>query len=228
MNRFEIFVFDAYGTLFDVAAAARNLARSSEFPALADRWQTLAESWRLKQLQYTWIRALAGAHADFRQVTKDALDWALEANDLADAPGLGEALMALYDRLDAYPEVPATLAALREAGFKTAILSNGSPAMLESACRSAGIEHLLDGVLSVEEVGIYKPAPEVYGLVERHFAVLPARTAFVSANGWDAAGGAGFGFHSIWVNRRSEPVDRLPWHPAEIVPDLSSIPHLAG
>ncbi len=228
MDRPAIFVFDAYGTLFDVAAAARRLAADARFPMLAESWLGIAESWRLKQLQYSWIRALAGRHADFRQVTAEALDWTLEAHGLAGTPGLADELMALYDRLDAYPAVPDMLAALRAKGVKTAILSNGSPAMLESACRSAGIADLLDGVLSVEEVGIFKPAPAVYGLVETHFAVPPARTAFVSANGWDAAAGAGFGFRSIWVNRRGEPVDRLPWKPETVLDDLSSVPQLAG
>ncbi len=228
MNRPEIFVFDAYGTLFDVAAAARRLAADGRFPALARTWEALAESWRLKQLQYSWIRALAGNHADFRQVTAEALDWALEARGLAGIPGLAEELMALYDRLDAYSEVPDMLASLRGKGAKTAILSNGSPAMLESACRSAGIEALLDGVLSVEEVGVFKPAPAVYGLVEKHFSVPPAHTVFVSANGWDAAAGAGFGFRSVWVNRRREPVDRLPWRPHVVLDDLSTVPELAG
>lgn len=221
-------VFDAYGTLFDVAAAARQAAAEPDFPALADRWAELANHWRLKQLQYSWLRAVAGAHTDFWQVTQNGLDWALEATGLDGDPDLRERLLALYWELQAYPEVPAMLARLKAMGLQTAILSNGSPPMLDGAVKSAGIGDVLDDVLSVESVGIFKPAPQVYDLVGQRFGCAPGEVLFVSSNGWDAAAGAGYGFVSAWVNRAGEPMDRLPWTPAHVLPDLTTIPDLAG
>jgi 2-haloacid dehalogenase len=220
-------VFDAYGTLFDVAAAARVLAREPGRAAFAERWAEVARDWRLKQLQYTWLRAIAGPHADFWQVTQDALDWALEAAGFDD-PGLRAALMALYRELEAYPEVPGVLAALKQRRLATAILSNGSPDMLASAVRSAGVAGELDAVLSVEEVGVYKPARAVYDMVGRRFGTAPEEVMFVSSNGWDAAAGAGYGFRSVWVNRAGEPLDRLPWRPAHVIAELTGLPRLLG
>lgn len=221
-------VFDAYGTLFDVAAAARQAAAEPGFPALADRWAELASHWRLKQLQYSWLRAIAGAHTDFWEVTQNGLDWALEAAGLDGDADLRERLLALYWELQAYPEVPAMLAKLKDMGLQTAILSNGSPPMLEGAVKSAGIGDLLDDVLSVESVGIFKPDSRVYDLVGQRFGCAPDEVLFVSSNGWDAAAGAGYGFDTAWVNRAGEPVDRLPWTPAHVLDDLTAIPDLAG
>lgn len=215
-------VFDAYGTLFDVSAAAR-LAAEEGHPAFAQVWQSLAETWRLKQLQYTWIRSLAGAHIDFWTVTLDALDFALDAHGLAGDEGLNARLRTLYWELQAYPEVPMMLADLKKSGVTTAILSNGSPDMLAAAVESAGIGDRLDAVLSVEEVGIFKPDARVYDLVGARFGTSPEEVLFVSANGWDAAASAGYGFQTIWVNRRGEPVDRLPWTPDTILPDLTRV-----
>ncbi len=220
-------VFDAYGTLFDVAAAARRLAAEPGREAFAAVWTQVARDWRLKQLQYSWIRAVTGAHADFWQVTQDGLDWALEAAGQAE-PELRERLLALYYELEAYPEVPAMLAALKDAGLKTAILSNGAPAMLAAAVESAGIGGFLDAVLSVEAVGVFKPARVVYDLVGAEFGVAADRVLFVSSNGWDAAAAAGYGFDTVWVNRVGEPVDRLPWTPRRVLEDLTRIPELAG
>lgn len=218
-------IFDAYGTLLDVAGAARAAAAEPQGAALAECWPRLAQDWRAKQLEYTWQRAITGDHADFAQVTGDALDWAMEAAGLSDAP-LRARLLALYDELPAYPEVPEMLARLKARGIATAILSNGSPAMLKAAVASAGIGAHLDAVLSVESVGRFKPAREVYGLVEAHFALPPAGGMFISSNGWDIAGAAGFGFHTVWVNRAGLPVDRLPHGPARIMSDLAPIPDL--
>lgn len=219
-------VFDAYGTLFDVAAAARLAASEPGNEAIANTWQKLANDWRLKQLQYTWLRAVANAHTDFWQVTQDGLDWALEANNLSD-PHLRERLLALYWELSAYPEVPAMLSALKQAGFNTAILSNGSPAMLDGAVKSAGLTEVLDDVLSVESVGVFKPHPSVYALVNERFSCTSDQVLFVSSNGWDAANAVGFGFQCVWVNRTGEPMDRLPWKPTNTLPDLTTIPDLA-
>ncbi len=220
-------IFDAYGTLFDVAAAARIAASEPGRDDLATCWQKLASDWRLKQLQYTWLRAVADAHCDFWDVTQHGLDWAMENNGLADAE-LRERLLQLYWELQAYPEVPEMLAALKQAGYATAILSNGSPAMLDGAVRSAGLVELLDDTLSVEDVQIFKPDRRVYDLVGKRFGCTPEQVLFVSSNGWDAAASAGYGFQTVWVNRAGEPMDRLPWTPSETLPDLTTIPALAA
>ena len=223
----RVAVFDAYGTLFDVAAAARRAAAEPGGDVLAAHWQALAQVWRDKQLQYTWLRAITGEHADFWQVTGEALDFALETTGLSGDAALRDRLMALYRRLDAYPEVPAMLRAVKGAGLQTAILSNGSPAMLEAAVSSAGIGGDLDALLSVEAVGVYKPDRRVYDLVGKHFSCRASEVLFVSSNGWDAAGAAGYGFHTVWVNRAGQPLDRLPRTPAHILQDLTRIPELA-
>nr|WP_170538004.1 haloacid dehalogenase type II [Ruegeria arenilitoris] len=221
-------VFDAYGTLFDVAAAARQAAGEPGQDALRDKWPELANHWRLKQLQYTWLRAVADAHADFWDVTQDGLNWALEATGLQGDPALRQRLLDLYWELQAYPEVPAMLKALKDGGMQTAILSNGSPPMLEGAVRSAGIGGVLDDILSVESVGVFKPHARVYDLVCDRFGCERSNVLFVSSNGWDAAGASGYGFVTAWVNRAGEPMDRLPWTPAHVLSDLTSIPELAG
>jgi 2-haloacid dehalogenase len=221
-------VFDAYGTLFDVAAAARQAATEPGNEALKDNWAELANFWRLKQLQYTWLRAITKAHADFWDVTQEGLDWALEATGLDGQPELRARLLSLYWELQAYPEVPQMLQTLKAAGLNTAILSNGSPAMLDGAVQSAGIQAMLDDVLSVESVGIFKPDARVYDLVEERFNCQRDEVLFVSSNGWDAAGASGYGFQTAWVNRAGEPMDRLPWTPAHVLSDLTTIPQLAG
>lgn len=221
-------VFDAYGTLFDVTAAARQAAQEPGRTELAACWQKLAGDWRQKQLQYTWLRAVAGEHTDFWNVTQDGLDWAMEAAGLSDDRELRERLLALYWELSAYPEVPAMLAQLKDKGYTTAILSNGSPAMLDGAVQSAGVGDLLDDVLSVEDVGVFKPARAVYDLVGKRFGCSPDEVLFVSSNGWDAAAAAGYGFHTAWVNRSGEPMDRLAHGPQEVLTDLTDIPIIAG
>lgn len=220
-------VFDAYGTLFDVAAAAREVAAEPGRADFARHWPQVAEHWRLKQLQYTWLRAITGDHTDFWRVTQDGLDWVLEASGLTD-PDLRARLLALYWELSAYPEVPRMLAALKTAGLTTAILSNGSPDMLNGAVASAGLDAVLDDVLSVESVGIFKPAREVYDLVGTRFGTARDQVLFVSSNGWDAAGASGYGFQTVWVNRANDPMDRLPATPDHVIADLTRIPELAG
>ena len=221
-------IFDAYGTLFDVAAAAREAAAEPGRQALADKWPELAQHWRLKQLQYSWLRAVMDQHCDFWQVTQDGLDWAMEATGLGHDPDLRARLLQLYWELSAYPEVPAMLRALKQAGLTAAILSNGSPEMLDGAVRSAGLNDLLDDNLSVESVGIFKPARPVYDLVGQRFDCRPEQVLFVSSNGWDAAAASGYGFVTAWVNRAGDPVDRLPAKPQHILSDLTGIPALAG
>ena len=220
-------IFDAYGTLFDVAAAARNAAAEPGRETFAAHWPAIAEKWRLKQLQYTWLRAVMNQHADFWDVTQDGLDWALESEGLADDAELRDRLLQLYRELDAFAEVPAMLRALKDMGRNTAILSNGSPDMLAGAVQSAGIGDLLDDVLSVESVGIFKPASVVYDLVGARFGCAPGEVLFVSSNGWDAAAAAGYGFTTAWVNRAGDPLDRLPARPHHVLSDLTGIPELA-
>lgn len=217
-------IFDAYGTLFDVAAAAREAAAEPGRENFAKHWPRVAQDWRLKQLQYTWLRAVADAHCDFWEVTQNGLDWALQASNLDGDADLRARLLQLYWELSAYAEVPKMLAELKAQGMNTAILSNGSPAMLDGAVQSAGIGALLDDVLSVESVGIFKPAASVYDLVLKRFDCAPENVLFVSSNGWDAACAAGFGFTTAWVNRAGEPMDRLPWTPQVVLNDLTNIP----
>jgi 2-haloacid dehalogenase len=221
-------IFDAYGTLFDVAAAAREAAAEPGREVFAQHWQKVANDWRLKQLQYTWLRAVADTHTDFWEVTQNGLDWALEASGLQGDPELRERLLALYWELSAYPEVPDMLAKLKAAGMNTAILSNGSPDMLTGAVDSAGVQEFLDDVLSVEDVQIFKPAAVVYDLVGQRFNCAKDEVLFVSSNGWDAGCATGYGFTTAWVNRAGEPVDRLPWTPHHILSDLTSIPDLTS
>jgi len=218
-------IFDAYGTLFDVAAAARSASDEPGYEALQTTWQKVASDWRLKQLQYTWLRAITKEHTDFWQVTQDGLDWALEASQLTE-PKIRTRLLQLYWELAAYPEVPAMLKALKDKGLNTAILSNGEPKMLQAAINSAGIGDVLDDCLSVEDVGIFKPDARVYDLVLKRFSCQPDQVLFVSSNGWDAAGATGFGFQTVWVNRAQEPVDRLPHRPQHVLSDLTDIPTL--
>lgn len=227
MTKITTCVFDAYGTLFDVSAAARELARRPGRDAFAQVWQQVANDWRLKQLQYSWLRAVARDHCDFWKVTTDGLDWALARSGLEDAE-LREDLLGLYWNLAAYPEVPEMLAKLKGAGLQTGILSNGSPDMLAGAVESAGIGEVLDAVLSVEDVGIFKPDARVYDMVGKRFACAPAEVLFVSANGWDAAFGAAYGFDTLWVNRGGEPMDRLSGEPGRVAQDLSGVAALVG
>jgi 2-haloacid dehalogenase len=227
MSQIKTCIFDAYGTLFDVNAAARALAGEAGRASFAAVWAQVSADWRAKQLQYSWLRAITGEHCDFWQVTQDALDWALERAGIYDAE-LREALLGLYWHLAAYPEAPHVLGALQKAGINRAILSNGSPAMLDGAVTSAGLGDLLDDVLSVEAVGIFKPDARVYDLVGRRFDCTPDQVLFVSANGWDAAAAASYGFHTLWINRAGDPVDRLPGCPETVAGDLNAVPNILG
>jgi 2-haloacid dehalogenase len=210
-------VFDAYGTLFDVNSAAQ-----AAKDALGERWQPLAELWRLKQLQYTWLRSLGGRHADFWQVTGEALDFAMAACRIDDA-ALRERLMQLYLKLSAYPEVPPALRRLRDGGVRLAILSNGSPMMLSAAAKNAGIAEMLEAILSVEEVGVYKPYPKVYGLACDRLKLLPAEICFLSSNGWDAYSAKAFGMRVLWCNRFGQPRERIPETPDAEIGSLAEV-----
>lgn len=213
-------VFDAYGTLFDFNSAA-----SAARDELGEDWQRLSELWRLKQLQYTWLRGLAEHHADFWQVTGDALDFALATLNI-ERPGLRARLMNLYLQLSTYPEVPAMLQELKQRGIKLAILSNGSPPMLAAVVRYSGLEGVFDAVLSVEEVGVYKPHPLVYGLAAQRLAITPSRICFLSSNGWDAYSAKAFGFRVIWCNRFGQVPERIPATPDDEIGNLGALPAL--
>lgn len=215
-------VFDAYGTLFDVAAAA---ARCRD--ALGDKAGPLAEVWRTKQLQYTWLRSLMREYVDFWKVTGDALDYAMATLGLKD-PALRKRLMELYLHLDAYPEAQGVLQRLKTAGIKTAVLSNGSPRMLKAAVKSAGLARFLDAVISVDSLKIYKPDPRVYALAEKALRVKAARACFLSSNAWDAWAAANVGYRVVWVNRFGQQPERLPGKIAREARTLSELPPLLG
>ena len=213
-------VFDAYGTLFDVhSAAGRHRARLG---AAAD---AVSETWRSKLLQYTWLRTLMGRWADFSEVLADALDFALEEAGIRD-DALRADLLEAHRSLDCYPEVVRVLDALREGGMRSAILSNGSRPMLDAAVESASLGGRLEAVLSVDEVRVYKPHPDVYRLACDRLGVRSGEVCFLSSNAWDAAGAAAFGFRVVWVNRSGQPRERLPDAPDVEVDDLESLPAL--
>ena len=215
-------VFDAYGTLFDFnSAAARCRAE------LGEKAGAVSALWRDKQIQYTWLRSLMGRHADFWQVTGEALDYVLETLEIR-VPGLKERLLDCYLTLDCFPEVPATLKRLKDAGLATAILSNGTPKMLAAAVKGAKLEGLLDAVLSVEEVGIFKPDPRIYRLATDRLGLPPAAISFQSSNAWDAHGAGAFGFKVAWCNRYGQRAERLPGKPDAEIRSLAELPALLG
>ena len=215
-------VFDAYGTLFDFLSASKRCR-----DALGDKADALGQLWRTRQLEYSWLRSLMGTHADFWQVTGEALDFAMASLGIENA-ALRERLMDLFLNIEAFPDARSVLEALQRAKRPTAILSNGSPAMLKAAVKSAGVEALLDDVLSIEDAGIYKPHRNVYELVTRRLNLPAERICFVSSNGWDAAGAAHFGFRAVWANRAGAPRERLPGTLAAEIPTLEALPGLLG
>ena len=213
-------VFDAYGTLFDFASAAAACA-----DVLGDKAAAITALWRDKQLQYTWLRGLQGRHADFWQVTGDALDFTLDTLGIADA-SVRDRLMSLYRTLDCFPEVPQVLRRLKEAGFVTAILSNGSPSMLVDAVAGARLGDLLDHVLSVEEVGVFKPHPSVYRLTVDRLDAPASAICFQSSNAWDAHAASAFGMRVVWCNRYGQRRERLPGAPDREIRTLADLPPL--
>jgi 2-haloacid dehalogenase len=215
-------VFDAYGTLFDVNAAAAQCR-----DALGDKADELSALWRTRQLEYTWLRSLMQEYVEFWQVTGDGLDYALAVLGIED-DALRQRLMDIYMRLDAYPEVKDVLTTLKAGGLKTAILSNGSPKMLAAAVENAGINEVLDDTFSVDSIGIYKPHPSVYQMAVDGLDVSPERIYFMSSNAWDAAAAANFGFRVVWVNRFGQPQERIPGDPEQVIKTLEALPPLLG
>jgi 2-haloacid dehalogenase len=213
-------VFDAYGTLFDFAAAAK---QCSEVPA--DKREALTGLWREKQLNYTWLRTLQNRYADFWQVTGDALDFALESLGLED-PALKERLMRLYLELDPFPEVADALKEVRRRGLRTAILSNGTSPMLQRIVERAGLEESFDAVLSVDAVQVFKTHPRAYQYALDTLGLPSASIAFLSSNGWDAYAASDFGMRVVWCNRRGQAKERLPGAPDVEVRTLMELPGL--
>ena len=217
----SIFVFDAYGTLFDVhAAIARFRERAGPD---ADR---MSEIWRSKQLEYTWTLTLAGHYVDFWTLTERALDYALARVSSVDK-ALKAKLLEAYFQLDAFPDARVALRALKANGHQTGILSNGSPNMLKGAVDAAGIGGDLDAVLSVDVLKMFKPRPEVYRLVTDHFKCAPGDVTFVSSNRWDVMAGVSVGFTGLWVNRNKMPDEYLDFPPKQTLSDLNSLATLA-
>lgn len=215
-------VFDAYGTLFDIHAPTDSIASE-----LGDKAKPLSEMWRGKQLQYTWLRSLMGKYAPFWQITGEALDYALAAHDIDD-DDIRSRLMDLYMKLAAYPDAVSTLEKLKEAGYATGVLSNGSPDMLGAAVEASGLEPLLDHVLSVQDVGIFKPAPQVYQMAVDTFGVTRDEICFVSANSWDGWAAADYGFQVAHLNRFGQPKENLPGEPKVFLKSLSELPPELG
>ena len=217
MNKIKACIFDAYGTLFDVNAACRELSME-----VGGNWEKLASLWRLRQVEYTWLRNSMDEYIDFWQITSDALDYAMETLGIKNNE-LREQLLNLYLKLEAYPEVKVLLTKLKQRGLKTGILSNGSMKMLNSAVDNANIREYLDEILSVEECEIYKPSSKVYDLVKIKMQINKENVLFFSSNAWDMHAASNYGFKTIWVNRFNNKLERLPGKPINIVNSLDKI-----
>ena len=213
----KAYVFDAYGTLFDVHAAVRRHAGD-----VGPNDRIFSEMWRAKQLEYSWTRALMGAYADFWQLTEQALDYTFKRIGGVD-PALRQKLLDAYWKLDCYPEVPVVLKALKQRGAHIAILSNGSPAMLASAVKNAALDTVIDDIFSVDALKTYETAPAVYDLVTTNYRLYPNAVSFQSSNRWDIAGATKFGFRTVWINRNDAPDEYFDLGPALILPSLESL-----
>ena len=212
------YVFDAYGTLFNLHAAAERHRQ-----AIGPNWQQLSQTWRTKHLEYTWVHSLSGQPATFWDLAQRSLDYAIVSVGVAVSAEIRGKLLAAYRTMDAYPEVAEVLAALKARGARLAILSNGDPDMLDDAVRAAKLEGLLDVVLSVASVGIFKPAPAVYRLATERFGCTPGDISFQSSNRWDIAGAKAFGFRTVWINRTAAPDEYPGLPPDRVVRDLRGL-----
>ncbi|WP_275789556.1 haloacid dehalogenase type II [Pararhizobium gei] len=214
---YAAYVFDAYGTLFDVHAAVRRHGA-----AMGPDGQAFSDLWRAKQLEYSWIRTLMGNYTDFWTLTEQALDFAFARYPSID-PALKPALLDAYWHLDCYPEVPAVLKSLKDRGARIAILSNGTPQMLQSAVDKAGLTWIIDDVFSVETVRNFKTAPAVYDMVTTTYRLYPGAVSFQSSNRWDVAGATKFGYRTVWINRGNAPDEYADFGPSLILPSLDSL-----
>ena len=216
MKNIKAIIFDAYGTLFDVNSAARKCKGK-----IGDKWEAFANYWRTTQLEYTWLRSLMNRHKDFWQVTEDSLDKSMKAFKID--PSMRNELLDLYKILSTFPEVTEVLKNLKEKNYKLAILSNGTPTLLNELVKSNNLDNVFDNIFSIEEVGIYKPGSKVYDLPIKKYQIQKKEVAFLSANTWDVSGGGNYGYSSIWVNRNNNIFDNLDYKPKNEVKDLKQL-----
>ena len=216
MKNIKAIIFDAYGTLFNVNSAAEKCKSK-----IGDKWENFANYWRTTQLEYTWLRSLMGRHKDFWQITEDSLDKSMKIFKI-DVVMKNE-LLDLYKILSPYPGVKETLKKLKEKKYKIAILSNGTPALLNQLVKSNNLQNLFDDVFSIEEVGIFKPSSKVYDIPIKKYKIQKEEVAFLSANTWDVSGGGNYGYKSIWVNRNSSIFDNLDYEPKNQINELNQL-----
>ena len=216
MKNIKAIIFDAYGTLFDVNSAAEKCKSK-----IGDKWENFANYWRKTQLEYTWLRSLMDRHKDFWQITEDSLDKSMKAFKI-DIEMKNE-LLNLYKVLSPYPEVKETLEKLKEKKYKLAILSNGTPSLLNELVKSNSLNNLFDDIFSIEEVKIYKPSSMVYDMPIKKYNIKKEEAAFLSANTWDVSGGGNYGFSSIWVNRNNNIFDYLDYKPKKEINELNQL-----
>ena len=219
MKNIKAIIFDAYGTLFDVNSAAEKCK-----DRIGDKWEAFANFWRTTQLEYTWLRSLMKRHKDFWQITEDSLDKSMTAFDIDSS--MKSELLNLYKVLSPFKEVPETLKTLKERNFKLAILSNGTPSLLNQLVKSNNIDNLFDDLFSIEEVGIYKPDAKVYDLPIKRYKIEKSEVVFLSANTWDVSGGGNYGYQSIWVNRNNNIFDNLDYKPINQIKNLNELINL--
>jgi len=216
MKNIKAIIFDAYGTLFDVNSAAEKCKDK-----IGDKWESFANYWRTTQLEYTWLRSLMKKHKDFWQITEDSLDKSMKAHKIDSS--MRNELLDLYKILSPFPEVPNVLKSLKEKNLKLAILSNGTPTLLNELVKSNNLENLFNDLFSIEEVGIYKPDAKVYDIPIRKYQIRKNEVVFLSANTWDVSGGGNYGFNSIWVNRNNNIFDNLDYNPKHEIKNLSEL-----
>ena len=219
MENVKAIIFDAYGTLFDVNSAAEKCKDK-----IGDKWEGFANFWRTTQLEYTWLRSLMDRHKDFWQVTEDSLDKSMKVFDID--PSMRNELLNLYKVLSPFEEVPETLKTLKEKKFKLAILSNGTPSLLDELVKSNNLDNLFDDIFSIEQVSIYKPSSRVYDMPIKKYNINKSEVAFLSANTWDVSGGGNYGYQSIWVNRNNNIFDNLDFKPKYQITDLNKLTQL--
>ena len=206
MKNIKAIIFDAYGTLFDVNSAAKKCKNK-----IGDKWEDFANFWRTTQLEYTWLRSLMKRHKDFWQITEDSLDKSIKTYKID--PLMKNELLDLYKTLSPYEEVKDVLKKLKEKNFKLAILSNGTPSLLDGLVKNNNFENLFDDLFSIEQVGIYKPDSKVYDMPIKKYQIQKNNVVFLSANTWDVSGGGNYGYNSIWVNRNNNIFDNLDFLP---------------
>ena len=219
MKNIKAIIFDAYGTLFDVNSAAEKCKDK-----IGDKWEGFANYWRTTQLEYTWLRSLMKRHKDFWQITEDSLNKSMKTFNID--PSMKNELLNLYKVLSPFKEVPETLKTLKDKNFKLAILSNGTPSLLNELVKSNGLDDLFDDLFSIEEVGIYKPDSKVYDLPIKKYKIEKNEVVFLSANTWDVSGGGNYGFNSIWVNRNDSIFDNLDYKLQNEIKNLSELTKL--